>query len=50
MLNWALTFEAPRSGAWWAFVSPAVAIGLITFSMFLMNTGMDEIFNPKIRR
>lgn len=49
MLNWALMFEAPVSGAWWAFMPPATVIGLITFSLYLMNLGMDEIFNPKIR-
>lgn len=49
MLNWALMFEAPMSGAWWAFIPPAIAIGFITFSLYLMNMGMDEIFNPKIR-
>jgi peptide/nickel transport system permease protein len=49
IMNWALTFEAPVSGAWWAFIPPAFAIAVITFSLYLMNTGMDEIFNPKIR-
>ena len=49
MLNWALMFEAPVSGAWWAFLPPAAIIGAITFSLYLMNLGMDEIFNPKIR-
>lgn len=49
IMNWALTFEAPVSGAWWAFIPAAFAIAIITFSLYLMNTGMDEIFNPKIR-
>lgn len=49
LLNWALVFEAPMNGAWWAFVPAALSIALITYSLFLMNTGMDEIFNPKIR-
>ncbi|CAM4022457.1 ABC transporter permease [Cohnella lubricantis] len=49
IMNWALVFEAPVSGAWWAFVPAAFAIAIITFSLYLMNTGMDEIFNPKIR-
>ena len=49
IMNWALTFEAPVSGAWWAFIPAAGAIAIITFSLYLMNTGMDEIFNPKIR-
>lgn len=49
IMNWALVFEAPVAGAWWAFIPAAVSIALITFSLYMMNTGMDEIFNPKIR-
>lgn len=49
MLNWATMFEAQLSGAWWAFIPPALSVAFITFSLYLMNTGMDEIFNPKIR-
>lgn len=49
LMNWALVFEAPVAGAWWAFIPAALAIAVITFSLYLMNTGMDEIFNPKIR-
>lgn len=49
ILNWSMIFEAPRSGAWWAFIPAALSIAIITYSLFLMNTGMDEIFNPKIR-
>lgn len=49
MLNWAMMFSALGSGAWWAFVPPATLIALFTFSLFLVNNGMDEVFNPKIR-
>lgn len=49
IMNWALVFEAPVAGAWWAFIPAAISIAFITFSLYLMNTGMDEIFNPKIR-
>jgi len=49
LLNWALVFEAPVAGAWWAFIPAAFSIAVITFSLYMMNTGMDEIFNPKIR-
>jgi peptide/nickel transport system permease protein len=49
IMNWALIFEAPVAGAWWAFIPAAVSIAIITFSLYMMNTGMDEIFNPKIR-
>jgi peptide/nickel transport system permease protein len=49
LMNWALVFEAPVAGAWWAFIPAALSIAIITFSLYMMNTGMDEIFNPKIR-
>lgn len=49
ILNWSLMFEAPAAGAWWAFIPQAITIAAITFSLYLMNTGMDEVFNPKIR-
>lgn len=49
LLNWALAFEAPSSGAWWTFMPVAFVIGFLTFSLYLINTGMDEIFNPKLR-
>lgn len=49
MMNWALMYESVRSGVWWAFVPPVIMIALITFSLKFINTGMDEIFNPKLR-
>lgn len=49
MMNWAMLFEAPVAGAWWAFIPPTILIAIIVSSLFFMNTGMDEIFNPKIR-
>jgi len=50
MMSWALMFEAVRAGAWWAFIPPVVLIALITFSLKYINTGMDEVFNPRLRR
>lgn len=49
MLNWAMMFEALGTGAWWAFIPPATLIGTFTFSLYIINSGMDEVFNPKIR-
>jgi len=49
MLNWAVQFQAPLSGAWWAFIPVILSIALITFSLNLMNTGLDQIFNPQLR-
>ncbi len=50
MLHWALLWEAIRVGAWWAFVPPVFFLTVISFSLMLMNSGMDEIFNPRLRK
>lgn len=50
MMSWALMSEAVRTGAWWAFIPPVVLIALITFSLKYINSGMDEVFNPRLRR
>jgi peptide/nickel transport system permease protein len=49
MMSWALMYEALRTGAWWAFVPPVLAIALVTFSLKHINSGMDEVFNPRLR-
>ncbi len=50
MLSWALNFEAVRTGAWWAFFPAVFSIAVITFSLYLVNIGMDEVFNPRLRK
>jgi peptide/nickel transport system permease protein len=50
MLHWALLWESVRTGAWWAFVPPTVCLTLIAFSLLLLQSSMDEIFNPRLRR
>ncbi|MGQ9491299.1 MAG: ABC transporter permease [Anaerolineae bacterium] len=49
MLNWALIYQAPILGKWWAYLPVLIVIALITFSMNLMNTGLDQVFNPALR-
>ena len=49
MMNWAMIYSAHLMGIWWAYVPVIVAIALITFSMNLMNTGLDQVFNPALR-
>jgi ABC-type dipeptide/oligopeptide/nickel transport system permease subunit len=49
MMNWAMAYKAPLSGAWWAFLPVILAITLISFSLNLMNTGLDQVFNPQLR-
>jgi len=49
MMSWAMTFSALPVGAWWAFLPVVLVIALITFSLNLINSGLDQIFNPQIR-
>lgn len=49
MMNWALIYQAHILGYWWAYVPVIIAITLIAFSLLLMNTGMDQVFNPQLR-
>ncbi len=49
MMNWAMIYQAQILGKWWAYFPVIVVIALITFSMNLMNTGLDHVFNPALR-
>lgn len=49
MLNWALIYQAPILGKWWAYLPVIVTIALISFSLNLMNTGLDQVYNPALR-
>lgn len=49
MLNWAMIYQAHILGKWWAYVPVILTIALISFSLNLMNTGLDQIFNPALR-
>ncbi len=49
MMNWAMIYQAHILGNWWAYLPVLVTIALITFSMNLMNTGLDQVFNPALR-
>jgi peptide/nickel transport system permease protein len=49
MMNWAMIYQAEILGKWWAYLPVLIMIALITFSMNLMNTGLDQVFNPALR-
>jgi peptide/nickel transport system permease protein len=36
-------------GMWWWFIPPGVAITALVGALYVMNVGLDEIFNPKLR-
>jgi peptide/nickel transport system permease protein len=50
MLHWALLWESVRTGAWWAFVPPTLFLTLIAFTLLLLQSSLNEVFNPRLRR
>jgi peptide/nickel transport system permease protein len=49
ILYWAQSQQALQLGAWWWFVPPGLAIALIGTSLVLLNSGIDELGNPRLR-
>jgi peptide/nickel transport system permease protein len=49
ILYWAESQEALQLGAWWWFVPPGLAVALMGTSLVLLNTGIDELGNPRLR-
>jgi peptide/nickel transport system permease protein len=49
MLYWAQSQQALQLGAWWWFVPPGLAVALIGTALVLLNTGIDELGNPRLR-
>ncbi len=50
MLQFATQGEAVRTGAYWDFVPPTLMLAIISFSLLLMQSSLDEIFNPRLRK
>ncbi|CAM5672063.1 hypothetical protein GCM10010329_42860 [Streptomyces spiroverticillatus] len=50
MLYWAQNASALPRGAWWWFVPPGACIALVGLAAGLVNFGIDEIANPRLRR
>jgi len=49
ILNNAQTYSALVSGYWWWFVFPALAVALLGIALALLNFGIDEVINPRLR-
>ncbi len=50
ILNEAIRNEALTDGAWWAFAPAMALITCIAFSLYVVNTSMEEVFNPRLRK
>jgi peptide/nickel transport system permease protein len=49
MMQYAVLWGALLLGIWWWFIPPGLAITAIVGALYVMNVGLDEIFNPKLR-
>ncbi len=49
MMNSAVLWSALQLGMWWWFIPPGLGITAIVGALYVMNVGLDEIFNPKLR-
>jgi peptide/nickel transport system permease protein len=49
MLYWAQNDQAFTLGAWWWYVPPGLCIALLGMGLGLINFGIDELINPRLR-
>nr|WP_272925489.1 ABC transporter permease [Streptomyces sp. SID2563] len=49
VLFWAQSSQALAQGAWWWFVPAGLCIALLGMSLALINFGIDEFVNPRLR-
>ena len=50
VLFWANRFDAVRLGRWWMWVPAGLSLTCMAFFFISLSIGMDEIFNPRLRR
>lgn len=50
MLYWALAWGSVRNNYWFAFIPPTVMLSIVAFSLLLLQSSLDEVFNPRLRR
>jgi peptide/nickel transport system permease protein len=50
IINQAQKTEAFSNGNWWAFMPATLIITALQFSLYIVNTSMEGIFNPRLRK
>ena len=48
-LYWAQNDSALLTGAWWTFAPTGLCVALIGFGLSMLNSGFDEITNPRLQ-
>ena len=49
MLYWAQNGNAVQLNAWWWYAPPGICVALLGMSLVLLNFGLDELGNPRLR-
>jgi peptide/nickel transport system permease protein len=49
ILYWAQNGNAVQLSAWWWYGPPGVCVALLGMSLVLLNFGLDELGNPRLR-
>jgi len=49
ILQQAVLWNAIQLGLWWWAIPPGFIIALLLTSLYVVNTGLDEVFNPRLR-
>jgi peptide/nickel transport system permease protein len=49
MLFYSQSNQAINDGAWWWYVPPGIAVALILLALIMLNFGIDEFINPRLR-
>jgi peptide/nickel transport system permease protein len=49
MLFWAQSNTAAQVGGWYWFAAPGICVALLGTSLVLLNFGIDEFINPRLR-
>jgi peptide/nickel transport system permease protein len=49
-IYWLMSFSAFLSGMWWWILPPIVILMVLFFGLYLVNAGLDELSNPRLRQ
>jgi peptide/nickel transport system permease protein len=49
ILYWAQNDSALLTGAWWTFAPTGLCVALVGFGLTMLNSGFDEITNPRLQ-
>ncbi len=49
VLYWAYVRQAFIAGAWWWFIPPGLGMAILGAGLVLINYGIDELANPRLR-